>query len=880
MKIPSATYRLQFSSGFTFEQLDEIIDYLDGFGISTIYASPFFQARKGSTHGYDIVNPLKINKEIGDLETFRKISQKLQKRKISWLQDIVPNHMAFDASNIWLTDIFELGEASEYYQFFDINWAESGKVIAPFLGDELEKIIEKKELKLVYNNGSFFLKYFDHSYPLSAKTYSYFFHDAGEEKWKAKAYRSQKNASTWKEFQDKLASTSKPGSELFGKIEAFIKKSSEPEELKKVLDLQYFLPTYWKTTEKKINYRRFFTINDLICLRMEDPRVFEVYHRFIAQLCREGLISGLRIDHIDGLFDPAGYLKKLKALLGNDFYVVVEKILEWEEHLPDNWESEGTSGYSFLATVNNLLTDEQNEQKFLDAYAQIEPQFEDYEELVFRKKQFILLERMGGELQNLLKMLQDLSPQQQKRDFKPALSAFLAAFPVYRIYPESFPLSKPDKTIIEAAYQKAKSIEPSAKKELEFLRYVFLGEAELDKDKMLYFLKRCQQFSGPLAAKGVEDTTFYLYNNLISHNEVGDSPHVFGINTARFHREMKERQEKFPFAVNATGTHDTKRGEDARMRINVLSEIPDEWFSKVKEWQKINERYRVKGIPTRNEEYFIYQTLVGAKPFEEDLPEDFLPRTQEYLQKVLREAKQHSNWSAPNEDYEKRVLEFTAQILSDKEFMNSLNAFVHKTSFWGMLKSLSHTLLKITAPGVPDVYQGSELWDFSYVDPDNRRPVDYEKRKVFLKDFQSFSEGNTAYNLKAMLENYRSGKIKMYTLYKALAERKKYREVFEKGEYIPVTLSGKDSEKMLSFIRKDNHTWFLVLVPVNSSGLFEKENFSIDENLKNCFVNMPESFPENWENVLTGENYRFKKKNQVFDLLNNFPVVLLKASIS
>ncbi len=885
MKFPASTYRVQLSSDFSLRELQKNLDYLDDLGISTIYAAPFFQARAGSKHGYDVLNPFQINKEIGSYETLKTIHKELKAKNMDWLQDIVPNHMAFDGNNPWLHAIFELGPNSRYYNFFDINWDYKGweKVMAPFLGATLEEVIENKELKLNFDENGFSIKYFDHSYPCSVRSYPEILASAGAGAWTEKFRTFTGNEEDWKGMKTFLDRELRKDNEMRENINVVVQEiNSSGDKIREIIDLQYYIPTHWKHTEKEINYRRFFTINDLICLRMEDQKIFDTYHTFIHQLCKEGVINGLRIDHIDGLFDPPGYLEKLRELVGNDFYVIVEKILEWEEKLPVKWPIQGTSGYGFLAQANHLFTQTENELTFSETYKEINQHIPDYDELVYQKKLFILKERMGGELRNLWLLLQDqdLVPSMEKHkedNYLDALSAFLAAFPVYRIYPEDFPLKDLQVKLIEIAYQRALDHFPEQKQELDYLKSIFFGERKKDEERMFYFLQRCQQFTGPLAAKGVEDTSFYIYNRLISHNEVGDSPENFGITVKDFHERMIQRKKNFPFSVNATATHDTKRGEDARMRLNVLSELPQEWFEKIEEWKIINKKIRKnKKVPDNNEEYFIYQTILGGMPFQAD--ENFLTRTQDYLQKVLREAKVHSNWAEPDEVYETSVFEFIAGILENEEFKNSFNPFLKKIAHYGAIKSLGQALLKITAPGIPDVYQGTELWDFSYVDPDNRRPVNYDLRKSYLSYFKDINEDDLNDKIKSIKQSYRDGKVKMYTLHRALILRKNHPDLFGNGEYIPLRVFGKSSEQILSFARKHEKNWVVVVIPVGVTAFFSSESLVPQKDLlKETVLSLPDEAPKEWLNVFTGEIIETEKELTLESLFSSFPVGLLKS---
>ena len=883
MRQRDTTYRLQLSPDFTFQDLERILDYLDDLGISTIYSAPFFQARKGSTHGYDVLDPFIINQEIGDLKQFSQIGKRLDQKRMTWLQDIVPNHMAFDNNNPWIRDIFELGPHSRFYNYFDIDWNYKGlnKVMAPFLGDTLGEVLRKGEIKLELDTTGLLFKYFDNNFQAGIKTYIEILSTTGEGYWLNRFQAFSESVEEWQELKTTFLSEVHENNEFQKKIRKYIDEINDSsEKLKDILNLQFFLPTHWQKTESEINYRRFFTINGLICLRMEDPEVFETYHYFIRELCDTGLVQGLRVDHIDGLFDPEGYLKHLRDIVGNEFYIIVEKILEADEKLPNKWPAQGTSGYDFLAQINHLFTQSSSKDAFTEAYEKIYPKIADYEALVLQKKLYILKERMGGELENLWNLLKEnelLDKEiDNERDWKEALSVILAAFPVYRVYPEDFPLNPRQLQILDTAFQRAISEKPEHQEKLEHLKSIYQGNAEKDPDKMLYFLQRCQQFSGPLAAKGVEDTSFYIYNRLISHNEVGDSPENFGITVYQFHDKMLQRRNNFPESVNATSTHDTKRGEDARMRLNVLSEIPDLWFQHVEEWKEINKKVRKNSrIPDSNEEYFIYQTLIGGMPFKEE--ESFLARTNDYLQKVLREAKIHSNWANPDEEYEKIVFEFVEDILYNEEFTQSLDPFRNKISGFGAIKSLSQSLIKLTAPGIPDLYQGTELWDLSYVDPDNRRPVDYGIRSNYLADFRAFNKTNLKKKLTSLRRNYGNGKIKMFLIYKTLLQRRKDQDIFKKGEYVPLTLSGKEGDNFIAYARILGNDWRIIAAPVIVTHLFNSEDLKPKNgHLEDTYINLPGDAPTEWNNIITGETELVEGKIPLMNALSQFPVMVLK----
>lgn len=875
MNCPTSTYRIQLSPEFTFENLKEILEYLEQFGISTIYSAPFFKARKGSTHGYDITDPFTLNPAIGKLEAFKEIGRWLQENEMSWLQDIVPNHMAYDGDNNWLTNVLELGPKSPYYEYFDIDWQEE-KVMAPFLGDPLEEVLQNNEMKVKLNHSGLSLNYYDNAYPLSTSSYSEILRMAGFQDWQEKFTHQQQN---WKELKTSFLKEVQNDANLKDSITETLQRiNASAVELKKILELQHFAPVYWKKTEEKINYRRFFTINGLICLKMEEPEVFHTYHTFIRELVEEGLINGLRIDHIDGLFDPAGYLEQLREMVGKEYYIIIEKILEWDEKLPKHWPVQGTSGYGFLAEVNQLFTDSSEEERFTKNYHGINPVKEEYEDLVYHQKLFILWERMGGEFSNLWQLafqLELLDPEQNTTSYKNALGAFLAAFPVYRIYPEEFPLKKKQRKIIEQAYQTALEHGQHLEAELDLLKELFLGEAGKDRENMFYFLQRCQQYTGPLAAKGVEDTTFYIFNRLISHNEVGDSPENFGLSVPGFHQRMEMRKMDFPLSINATATHDTKRGEDARMRINVLSELGSRWFEKVEEWKRICENVDQEFSPDMNEKYFIFQMLIGAFPFSLEIGTEFLDRSEAYLQKALREAKVHSSWAEPDTDYETGVFDFLKCLLREEIFLSSFLPFQKKVMAYGVLKSLGQCLIKVTAPGIPDIYQGSELWDLSYVDPDNRRPVDYKLRKKYLSEIKDLESEETSEYLEKVRKEYGSGKIKMYCLFKALKERRQFSEVFEKGEYIPLQVKEPFKEKVLAYARKLKDHWYVAVVPVMVTALFDEQLRPKEQILEEVILELPRELPGKWKNPYTNKIIESSVIWTAEQLFKDFPVVLL-----
>lgn len=929
MYIPISTYRVQVNASFKLAELDRLIAYLDRLGISTIYSAPFFQARAGSVHGYDVTNPQVISSEIGTLAQFQALAGKLKERKMGWLQDIVPNHMAFDASNPWLMDIFEKGPHSAYYHFFDIDWAYpeadlTGKVVAPFLGGQADELIGKGEIQLVYGQQGFSVQYYALAYPVSWPSYEtilahgteflqsrevsteitqQFRHLLEDFKSLSIGFDNSFDANEAPRLKEDLYTlyTAHPlGREIIDHCLQAINGS--PAAFGEVLDKQFFRLSHWRTTESRINYRRFFTVNDLICLRMEDEQVFGSYHQLIKTLLDQDLVQGLRIDHIDGLFDPTGYLEKLRGLVGEQVYLIVEKILESEEQLPAHWPVQGTSGYEFLSEVNRLLTEDGNRERMDEIYRHFIRTHRPYEDLVFEKKRFILKENMGGELDNLLKKMEALRPEVADENLKEALAVWLASFPVYRVYPTQLPLRGTDASVVVQSFAQAEARAPQFRDSLRTIRS-FFGQEEA-REEALSFVMRVQQFTGPLAAKGVEDTVFYLYNRLISHNEVGDSPHLLGTTPEAFHQRMQERMLHTPLSINATATHDTKRGEDARLRINVLSECPDEWQAAVTQWKQINARHKQtegeKASPDDNDEYFIYQALIGGFPMEGNADPDFVQRLSAYLIKVVREAKANTDWSAPNEAYETGVTRFIEAILRDENFLRAFRPLFEKVKQYGMVYSLAQTLLKVTAPGIPDTYQGCELWDLSFVDPDNRRAVDFSLRQQYLDEMDDRLHRERDPFMRELTEQRVDGRVKLLCLYQALNARKKEADLFTHGEYLPLALSGDFPSNAVAFARKRGEKWALVVVPKSIVAQSTQEQFGIGEPVwQNTALQLPEGAPNAWKNALTDRRYNARATERrvattaggatlepegnlssghqlpLREILENFPVALL-----
>jgi (1->4)-alpha-D-glucan 1-alpha-D-glucosylmutase len=842
----TSTYRIQFNSSFPFRKLQRYVEYLDLLGIDTLYASPVFCATPGSMHGYDVTNPHHFNPELGSPEVFENLSHLLKEQQIGWLQDIVPNHMAFNAHNRWLWDVLEYGRESSYAPVFDIDWDHPefmGKLMVPFLGKSFREAVMDGEISLVYSGGIFNFSYFDTLYPVNKEGFKKILtFNAGELPEELIPFIETGDSGTGPDRK-----TGSPGEQVKEEIEKLYQTSpafrqwiadrlqnfmADPSNMIFLHDMQHYCLCYWKQTEEKINYRRFFTVNGLICLRMEDPRVFDRYHTFLKTLLDNKKFDGLRVDHIDGLKDPGQYLDRLRRMIGKDPYLIVEKILELKENLPVEWKVQGTTGYEFLAVVNNLLTNEQQYPVLSELYDTILPGNQNLTEVILKKKRFILFERMKGELENLFRELYSsaLIPEIRLRDAEPgkirkALAEILIGVPVYRLYGASIPLDTTNASVLKKNVENAINREPSLEKELRLLLDLFLdgfgGDMAMN-DRILDFFKRCMQFTGPLMAKGVEDTTMYYYHQFIAHNEVGDNPGAHGFTISEFHEAMLTRQKSWPTAMNATATHDTKRGEDVRARLNVISDRASEWKDLVETWFRMNARHKKmvngKEVPTRNEEYLIYQTLTGVWPFEGNPDESLKNRLEEYLIKAMREAKTHTTWNEPEEEHEETVINFMFRLLDpDAEFYRSFNDFQNRISRFGILNSLVQVILKMTCPGIPDIYQGTEMWDFSLVDPDNRRPVDYERRWKRLTEMIGRSGSGDMY--REMTDDLFSGEMKLWQSHVLLRERKSDPELFLEGEYIPVRITGQQRDKFLAFFRKYGSRWLLVVVPLHLAAM-------------------------------------------------------------
>ncbi len=927
MKIPTATYRIQFNPDFGFEQARKIVPYLNELGISDLYASPIFKARKGSSHGYDVVDLNLLNPVLGAEDEFNELIEELKKFRMGWIQDIVPNHMAFDGENTMLMDVLENGEHSEYFDFFDIEWKHfheslSERLLAPFLGSHYSEALEGGEIKLRYDQNGFYINYYALKLPLKIESYArvitYRLSELrkilGDDhpdviKLQGVLY-SLKNLPVSEEEQlgrySQIQFVKRILWELYSgnnEIREFINENvaafnTEKQSqggaalLDSLLSEQLFRLSFWKVATEELNYRRFFNINGLISVRVEDERVFNGTHLLIMNLVKEKKINGLRIDHIDGLYDPTGYLKKLRERTG-EIYIIVEKILERNEELPSLWAVQGSTGYDFLNQVNGLFCDENNGREFNKLYYRFTGFKISYESMLYEKKKLLIEKDMTGDVDNLAHLLKRISSRNRYGNdmtlygLKNAIIEILAHFPVYRTYISDDVYEETDRAHMSVAIKKARECNPSLVYELSFLELFLLLEfgeymTEEDRKEWVHFVMRFQQLTGPLMAKGFEDTTLYVYNRLLSLNDVGGSPDKFGTSIEEYHDFSIKRSRSEPHSMNATATHDTKRGEDVRARINVLSEIPELWEANIKKWSRVNRRKKkaAKGIavPDRNDEYFLYQTLIGAMPFAEKEGDGFSTRLKDYMTKAVREAKVHTAWLKPDTDYEENFMLFIERILnpSNRKFLEDFIPFQKMVSYYGIFNSLSQTLLKIASPGLPDFYQGSEFWDLNLVDPDNRRPVDYSLRTWLLNEMKSREGRDMPGLIDELLSTREDGRIKLFLIYKALEVRRKQRNLFEKGEYVPLQTDGVHKDRIIAFAWVHKPDWIITVAPRFLTGIVKEDQYPLGREIwKDTAIVMPEGSPVKWTNKITGAVLEGGGRLHAGNVLEHFPCALL-----
>ncbi len=888
---PASTYRLQFNSAFTFEQAADIVDYLDRLGITDVYASPFLMARPGSAHGYDITDHAKFNPEIGDEDSFRRLSTELQRRKMGLIADVVPNHMCIShPSNLQWWDVLENGPSSPFGRFFDIDWHPpktelANKVLLPFLGDQYGRVLENQEIRVVYTHGEFVATYYDTPFPLAPQSWTMILEPAAarlrdqlgasnerlaelqsiitalshlpgqNETDEAKIRERQREKEIVKRRLSELVNASPDALQAVETSLAGINgRRGDPrsfDRLERLLESEAYRLSFWRVAMDEINYRRFFDINDLAAIRVEDSEVFSAVHALIFDLVGKGQIAGLRVDHPDGLFEPEKYFRYLQdackaqsplartngkpAQNGAErmFYIVAEKILMANEPLRAAWPIEGTTGYNFLNLLNGVFIDHSRAKAFQQLYRRFTGWSQDFDDLTCESKRLILQVAMSSELNVLARKLDRISEQHRwYRDFtlenlRDALREVLTTFPVYRSYIRSDQkqVDADDRRVIVTAIREAKQRNPAISESVfNFIQSVLLlehpdGLDDAQRAEWHLFTMRFQQLSAPVMAKGVEDTAFYRYYPLASLNEVGGDPERFGLSVTAFHRRNLIRGELWPNSMSATSTHDTKRGEDVRARINVLSEMPAEWYRAIRRWREINHKYKTNVsdliAPDANEEYLFYQTLTGTWPLLPMSAEDYagyVQRIQAYMEKALHEAKVHTSWISPNAEYDRAVQDFVASVLDPSNpFIDDFRQFQAPIAQAGIWNSLSQVALKIASPGVPDFYQGNELWNFHLVDPDNRNPVDFNHRRNMLEKLRRTESLSFAALVDRLVANPCDGAIKLHITSSALMFRRDHRELFSGGSYIALSAKGSRSNNVIAFARRWNDQTLIAL---------------------------------------------------------------------
>lgn len=942
---PCATYRIQFHLNFRFRDAEELVPYLHALGITHLYASPRFRARKGSLHGYDVADADRVNSELGTEEEFQSLVNRLHNYGMGLLLDIVPNHMAASEENPWWMDLLENGQQSEFASYFEIDWAadplQRSRILLPVLGDTYGRVLETQGLSLHYDDQGFFVRYYDMRFPVRPQTYRHILAACLEE-----LDHSDESAASLRrilerscERADELASQSEePSSEGNGRRSKIIEFKNELWELyrdpglfQKTLDRtlrlfngikgvrrsfdrldrllcsQAYRLAYWRRASQEINYRRFFDINELVGIRIDNPNVFQARHAPVLRLMKERAVDALRIDHIDGLRDPYGYLSALRQRIDGviapqngslEPYIVVEKIISGPEELPPEWPIAGTTGYDFVNAANLLLVEPTGYRYLERLYQRLTGDENSFSETCYQCKKLVIEQLFGGEIRALSARIVRLALMDRRASDLPlaelqtALKEITAALPVYRTYVRDQKISKHDLLDLERAIQAARGHREAnqiTREVFSFFRRVFRRKPDsVDSswfEEWLEFMLRWQMFTGAAMAKGFEDTAFYIHTALISLNEVGSDPfrseQIFGLQS--FHQFNRKRQHTWPHTMNATSTHDTKRSEDVRARIHVLSEIPQEWHTRFRRWSSWNRDKKSieKGqtAPSVGTEALIYQILLGAWPLEEGEIERFRERLQAFVIKAAREAKQFTSWLNPDETYERALRNFVSRILepvSSRRFLADFRRFQSRIAFHGALNSLSQVLLKIAVPGNPDLYQGNELWDFSMTDPDNRRPVDFRMRAGFLENLQQAAGGNVP--LASLLYNWTDGRIKLFLTNKALEFRRSHADLFREGDYVPVYASRRIFQHVCAFMRTYKKQSVLVAVPRFTTALTSSGEFPLGARAwRNNRLGLPVGAARRWKNIFTGERIEIQGRSRevlLSNIFSQFPVAL------
>jgi (1->4)-alpha-D-glucan 1-alpha-D-glucosylmutase len=812
-RAPRCTYRVQLSKDFTFAAAASRAEYLESLGVSHVYCSPFLQAARGSSHGYDVVDPHRINDELGGESGFRRFAAVVSEHGLKLLMDVVPNHMATAGrSNPWWWDLLQNGKSSRYAGYFDIDWEPAmshlkGKVLLGVLGDRYGRELDAGRLTLEDKGSEVVVRYHEDEFPIS------------------------------QESLDGL------------QVESI---REDLDALDSLLQQQHYRLAYWRTAQEELNYRRFFTVDSLIGLRVELEQVLKESHRLVFDLIADGSVAGLRIDHVDGLLDPEAYLVSLRAVAPHA-YLVVEKVLEYDEHLPSAFPVQGTTGYDFIAHVDGLFIDSQNEEPMTALYHAFTGESQPFSDVMRACKQEVMVSDLAPDFERLTSLLVDLCDRHRRqrdrtrRELQEAIREIASALTVYRTYVRPGSAGENDRRRVALATEEAARRHPEIDAELlAFMGELLLMEHEGQVERE--FAARFQQFTPAVMAKGVEDTAFYRYNRMVSLNEVGGDPARFGRPVEGFHEYCSRIAIDWPATMLTLSTHDTKRSADVRARLDLLSELPVDWGEAVRRWADHNERYRSQGYPDRNIEYLMYQTLVGAWPID-------VVRVTEFLKKAAREGKAHTSWFNPAAVYEDALTQFASSVMADAEFLGDLETFIGRNQLvpLGRITSLAQTALLLTCPGVPDIYQGTEVWDLSLVDPDNRRQVDYERRRRLLAEVRDADPAS-------VLARADDGAPKLWLIASLLEQRRRRPELFESASYAPLTALGAKARHVVSFARDR----LLVIVPRLLIGL--------GGDWGDTTIELP---PGRWKNLLTGDEQESGSPVDLSQMLQSFPVAVL-----
>ena len=941
-RIPSSTYRLQFNRQFTFNDAREIVPYLDALGISDCYASPYFQARAESLHGYDITDHNNLNPAIGSQEDFDAWIAELHAHGVGQVLDFVPNHMGIaEPGNKWWADVLENGPSSMYAPYFDIDWRPlksdlRGKVLLPILTDQYGRVLERGELQVRFEEGAFYLAYKNQKLPIAPGTYRFVLEMALENLVEYKGeefYAEFQSILTALEYlprrtetdPEKIAERAREKEIVKRRLErrcqeapqvqraiekALAQINGRPgdprsfDRLDELLNAQSYRLAFWRVAAEEINYRRFSDVNDLAAIRMELPEVFDAAHQLVVDLVRTGAVTGLRIDHPDGLYLPKEYLEALQRRCGKVLgiplpkdgravYMIAEKILTGAEKLRSDWPLHGTTGYDFANQVAGVFVDTSTEAATTRTFHRFIGHTMHFGHLVYAKKRLVMRIALANEVEVLGNMLDRLSEKNRwYRDFTfealaRAVRETIACFPVYRTYlAPGQPVSDEDRQVIERAIAAAKRRNPAIEESIfNFLRDILLFRfpENLDaqgREEHMQFVLRFQQFTGPIMAKGLEDTAFYIYNRLAALNEVGGEPQQFGLSVDAFHERNLDRHRNWPATLLATSTHDTKRSEDVRARMVAISEIPELWRRSLQRWRTVNRRWK-KDVneleaPDANEEYLLYQTLLGTWPVgangapAENAGPEYIERIQAYMTKALNEAKLNTSWIQPNEEWLAATRDFVAKILepsTKNKFLPTFLPVAQEIARLGAVNALAQALLKLTSPGVPDIYQGNEVWNYSLVDPDNRRPVDYKVRAEMLSCLSSKRPED-------LLQNWPDGRIKMFLTQRALHFRNEHVELFRNGDYLPLRAIGTLADCCISFARRLDRHWAVVIVPRLSSRIGFPP---VGDVWKDTAIELPENLAlERGREIFTGRELLIQNRQiRVADALSILPFAMV-----